>query len=83
VKTTAAGPGLPMARRAPVPAPARPPVPHSSWWIDADAGELVRTADGRRWDTRDVPELARSSRDRNAVDLDAVDAWVNEQTELD
>lgn len=64
-------------------APAPPPVRTSPWWYDYGTGEIVRARDGRRWDTRDVPELARSCRDRNAVDVDLVDAWVNEQSALD
>lgn len=46
---------------------------HTSWWIDVSAGDLVRAADGKRWDTLDVPPL------RGSVDLAAVDRWVAEQ----
>lgn len=65
-----AGPGMPRGVRRETQPP--PPV----WWYDYGTGEIVRTRDGRRWDTRDVPEMARSSRDMNACDVDKVDRWV-------
>jgi hypothetical protein len=48
------------------------------WYDDHDAGEIVRVRDGARWRIEDVPPLCV----RAAIDLHAVDRWVEEQLEL-
>lgn len=77
MKRTAVGPGMPRGVRVPVPARQ----PSSPWWFDYGACVIVRTRDGRRWDVRDVPELARALRDRNAVDVAKLDRWVASRSE--
>lgn len=81
VNRTAAGPGLQVLAHA-KPRIVEATAPAAVWWFDYGACEVVRTRDGRRWDVRDVPELARSSRERNAVDVDVLDAWVLAQPDL-
>ncbi len=51
------------------------------WWFDWERLELVRYRDGRRFETRDVPELRLSGIERRAADMDVVDTWVNAQGE--
>ena len=55
------------------------------WWFDFGTCEVVRCADGRRWDVRDVPELHRSARDRAnpVVDVAEVDRWILAQPRED
>jgi len=48
------------------------------WYDDHDAGEIVRVRDGARWRIEDVPPLSVTG----AIDLHAVDRWVEEQLDL-
>lgn len=58
------------------------PQPTSPWWYDDSRGEVVRSKDGRRWRIEDVPPLALGRDGRGGdVDVEAVDCWVNEQSE--
>ena len=64
-----AGPGMPRGVR-------EPEAKRAPWWFDYGTCEVVRASDGRRWDVSDVPELHRSARAMNAVDVAEVDRWV-------